>query len=327
MRTCHVAILTIKDDIHALAIQKALEGRDDITCDVVETNGICNSGGLTWAIGNYSYSDNAECGLPTRTGKLLDVRQLDVIWLRRINYPQNVPGYISDPDVLNSINRDCRTALSGLLINEFSGMWINHPLASHWAENKLIQLHAARSAGFRIPHTIVSQDPARIKKFCATHHNNVVVKTVAGSSTRPLCTIMMTDEVLASEEALLLSPAVYQEYIPGYQHIRAHCFGDAVYTVLIETQELDWRLNLRVPFKIVELDSEVKERLRKVLTTLGLKMGVFDLKLDTDSTLVWLEVNPQGQFLFAEALTGLELISAFSNWLYEEARRAALNRD
>jgi hypothetical protein len=37
---------------------------------------------------------------------------------------------------------------------------------------------------------------------------------------------------------------------------------------------------------------------RRVLDCLGLEMGNIDLKESPSGEIVWLEVNPQGQFLF-----------------------------
>ncbi len=64
-------------------------------------------------------------------------------------------------------------------------------------------------------------------------------------------------------------------------------------------------------------------RLRAVLKALGLKMGIVDLKLTQAEIPIWLEINPQGQFLFAEALSGLNLTSAFAVFLCEEARKVS----
>lgn len=53
-----------------------------------------------------------------------------------------------------------------------------------------------------------------------------------------------------------------------------------------------------------------------------MKMGVVDLKLDRTEEPVWLELNPQGQFLFVEGLTRLDLTGAFSDFLRGEALAA-----
>ncbi len=50
-------------------------------------------------------------------------------------------------------------------------------------------------------------------------------------------------------------------------------------------------------------------------------MGVFDLKVAPDGEPVWLEINPQGQFLFVEGMCGLPLTAAFCRFLASEIGR------
>lgn len=319
MRQNRVAILTFENDIHALAVQQMLHEYDDIICSIVETNRICNSLNLCW-----SNIDAREFGhtLPTGGGELLDVGELDVVWWRRTRFPQKLPSSVTDPVHIDLINNECRTALLGLLLNEFSGTWINEPAATQLAENKLVQLRVAQQAGFRVPRTLIAQDPGKIRLFCATLENKVIVKPLQGTREFDFLTVKF-EEHLASDESLCLCPAIYQEYIPGNRHIRAHCFGDAVYAVMVESEEVDWRGNLDIPFSIFDVAEDVKMRLRAVLKALGLKMGIVDLKLTQEEIPIWLEINPQGQFLFAEALSGLNLTSAFAAFLCEEARQVS----
>ena len=54
---------------------------------------------------------------------------------------------------------------------------------------------------------------------------------------------------------------------------------------------------------------------------MGLNMGIFDLKLDPQGDPVWLEVNPQGQFLFLEGMSDLRLADAFADHLTSLVRR------
>jgi glutathione synthase/RimK-type ligase-like ATP-grasp enzyme len=282
-------------------------------------NRICNNEGLTWS--NMDTLE-FESTLPTMDGGLLDIKKLNLIWWRRVNYPQKLPPQVSDSRYIDLINNDCREALFGLLFDKFSGTWINDPSFSRLAENKLIQLSIAKRAGFRTPRTLISQNPKMIRNFCAMLKNNVVMKAVKGTHQHQLFTGMISEDQLLEDGPLLLCPAIYQEYIPGDQHIRAHCFGDDIYTTIIESDELDWRQNLDVPFRVIDLEEDVKASLRNVIKALGLKMGVFDLKVAQGSSPVWLEINPQGQFLFVEGITGLDLTSPFVEFLYQEAKQA-----
>jgi hypothetical protein len=131
---------------------------------------------------------------------------------------------------------------------------------------------------------------------------------------------MLRVEHLASDYALKLSPAIYQEYIPGTKHLRVHCFGDNIYTGLIVSNDLDWRENTDIPITIFDCNQELKNALRRVIKELGLRMGIIDLKINEEGKPVWLEINPQGQFLFVEGLSGLDLTTAFTNFLLEELK-------
>ena len=135
-----------------------------------------------------------------------------------------------------------------------------------------------------------------------------------------MLTLMVTDEHLRATISLSASPAIYQEYIPGVDHLRINCFGDEILAFKLTTEELDWRGNLNIPCRPVELDANLKQKLLLVLELLNLRMGVIDLKLTPEGEPVWLEVNPQGQFLFLEALTGTPLIRVFAEFLCNQAR-------
>lgn len=316
----HIGIITFENDIHGLAIKKALESHSDITCYLIESDKLCNSAGLNWS--NLNNSETIST-VPCKDLGLQEVSKLDVIWWRRTNFPQQVPPHITDSISIDVINNDCSTTLLGILFNEFSGTWVNDPTKILLADNKLIQLRAAQRAGFQIPQTLVSQNPTQIKQFCTKLKNNVIVKPVKGTRQVSLFTKMLTEEHLASDASLSLCPAMYQEYIPGHHHIRAHCFGDDIYAVLIESEALDWRQNLEIPFSLFDLEESVKISLRQVLKTLGLKMGIVDLKLTEEGNAVWLEINQQGQFLFCEGLSGFDLTSAFVDFLYQEAEQVS----
>ena len=55
-------------------------------------------------------------------------------------------------------------------------------------------------------------------------------------------------------------------------------------------------------------------------------MGIFDVKLTEDDEPVFLEVNPQGQFLFVEGLCGLPLADIFAAFLVDQATQDVRSR-
>lgn len=325
-----IAIVTVAEDIHAYAVRKALEDRHGIACEIVETDRFPDSGRLTWSL-----SESFAPTLPSLTGREVDVRSLDLIWYRRPSgvswrapFRPALPDDITDETAIDIIVSDCRATFIGILLNEFRGIWVNHPDSGRNAENKLVQLRAAQQAGLRVPQTLISQNPDSIRQFCALLNNQVLVKTVVGTRKAPLTPGHVDNALLASDRALRLSPAIYQEIIPGNRHLRVHVFGDQFHTAMIRCENLDWRFHLAESIiEPYELSAELEARLSRVLRSLGLRMGIFDLKLTPEGEPVWLEVNPQGQFLFIEGLSDLGLTNAFTDFLIREIKEGNVQEE
>jgi glutathione synthase/RimK-type ligase-like ATP-grasp enzyme len=308
-----VAVFTHTDDLHALVVQDALARSFGIPCHIVEVDALWRGSGLKWS------TDNGVV-VPTRAGKQISLSSIDLIWWRRPTRSQALPETFADAATSELITNDCRAALVGSVLADFQGNWVSEPAATSRAEHKLVQLRVAEKVGFRVPRTLVSQDPGEIRQFCTEVGGRMVIKPLRGSMQRMTLTQFVTTETLPPPDSARVCPAMYQEFVPGNRHIRAHCFGEEVLAVLIESDALDWRADLRVPVKPVELPVAAQDRLRAVVSELNLRMGIFDLKLTTSDELVWLEVNPQGQFLFVQGLCGLDLATAFAGFLREESR-------
>ena len=307
-----IVIVTRQEDFHATVISDALIARG-LSPAILETDRL-GEGGFSWAS-----HDPGRAVVPDRHGVPRDVSSARLTWWRRLNGIAK-PGDHIDASAHDLVDRDTRATLLGILATEFSGRYVSDPEATRAAENKLVQLRAARQAGFDVPETLVSSDPARIRTFWHRHDRRVVVKTLCGSPGKAFMTGHLTEELLV-DAALRLSPAIYQELVPGDRHIRVNVFGDRVVAALITTDRLDWRYPLDCRAEPYDVPDSLADQLRRVLELVGLRMGVFDLKL-LDDRFVWLEVNPQGQFLWLEGLCGLNLTEAFVDFLCEEYDKA-----
>ncbi|MET9386038.1 hypothetical protein ABZY09_34485 [Streptomyces sp. NPDC002928] len=159
-------------------------------------------------------------------------------------------------------------------------------------------------------HALAVADAAARRRYGAFH----VVECDRIGGRRSLAWTSHAD----SPESFTVCPAVYQEYVPGRHHIRLNCFGEDMYAALIETDDLDWHPDLNVPICRWHVPDELARRVTAVLRRLGLRMGIIDIKLTPDGEPVWLEVNPQGQFLFLEPLLGEPLADRFLDYLISQ---------
>ena len=310
-------IVTVADDLHGLSVQASLRRRK-FECHILESDKLMGNEALTFSICD---GQPAITKIRSSDGRIVDASSIGVIWWRRPKALQQLDGWSREPDHLGLINNDCTTTLIGSLQNSFLGKWISSPRATEFSSNKLNQLAAASRCGFRIPETLVTQVPAEVRSFYQRHAGRVIVKPVAGTPGPLLFTQFVQEAHLEATESIRVCPAIYQEFIPGTRHIRLNCFGEHSYAGLIESEALDWRPNLKVPIMRWGVPNSLHVRIRQVLDLLGLDMGIIDLKEMPSGEIVWLEVNPQGQFLFLEGLTGEPLTEHFSDYLIAEMDR------
>lgn len=308
-----IGILTYGDDLHGHWIKKKLEERHGAWCCLIPSDEFALRGGLTW-----STQVDGPALLPTIDGQSVDVRTLNALWYRRSTVKQTLPSHADEKYELH-IFRSVERVVEGILLNDFQGRWVSHPDATRLAENKLLQLRAARNVGIRIPATLVSQDPARIRTFCATHPGAIIKPVATPRGVELATTAVVSQELLDNDDVLGLTPAIYQECIPGTRHLRISVLGERCDAALVEAEALDWRADLNIPFRHHQLDANLERQLHAILRELDLAMGIFDVKLADDGEPVFLEVNAQGQFLFVEGLAGIPLADIFADFLYGQA--------
>ena len=320
-RPAVLLVASVADDLHADIACHDVCARGDIVCHRIATDSIGGCGGFSWRL------DPARpTGIPLVDGEVISLSDVDAIWWRRSGSQQRITRDMNDPATVDVIDQDCQAAFLGSLIADFHGRWISEPTATRIAENKLVQLRHARSLGFSVPDTLVSQDPDEIIAFFNQHHEDVVVKAVRGTHRVPLLTQRLTKDHLVRRRGLALSPAIYQEHIPGDRHVRVCAFSNDIHAYELVTTELDWRpASYSVCY--TELPPELTTLIREMLYRLHLRMGIFDFKIDARSgEIVWLEVNPQGQFFFLEGLSGSDLRAPLCKFLVSETLAGARQR-
>jgi hypothetical protein len=313
-----IVVFASGDDLHALSVIDRLNADGAVVAHLVEADRLAFQESLSWSAAD---GDIPAGSLLTVAGARVDVGSCGAAWWRRVYPRQREADRLQDDGQQDLLNRTCSEALLGVMLTCFPGTWVSDPLRTRTAANKLVQQMAAARAGFRVPRTLISQEPERIRRFCAELDGRVVLKTVTGSPRTPLLTQHVRPEHLELAASLTAMPTIYQELIPGEVHLRVNCFGDDVHAVQIRARELDWRADLDVPMAPVVLSPDLEDRLRSVLRELGLRMGIVDLKVTPDGEPVWLEVNPQGQFLFLQPLVEVDYLGLFARFLIDEARR------
>ncbi|MER6675912.1 hypothetical protein [Streptomyces sp. NPDC000983] len=201
--------------------------------------------------------------------------------------------------------------------------WFNSPVAEAAADHKMRQLALAHTAGLTVPPTLVSSDAEELAGFWERQDGRVVVKAVAARPALTLGTPLPTRRVRRADLAALRAgvpvATLFQRLVPAALDLRVTMVGGRTFGTAIHSQEgsspLDWRLDQTVRFTPYELPPEVESGLHTLRERLGLRYGAADLRLTPEGEYVFLEINPQGSFLFVEQLTGAPVSQALARAL------------
>ena len=316
-----MAIVTLAGDLHAYVIRQRMQDTHGIDVAIVAADRLAAAGGVAW-----HNSGDHPVTLPTEEGERVDIGRLDLVWWRRAHGRPTVPDSVTDPAMRKLVVKDNRSALRGVLLAAFHGTWLSDPYATERAQNKLLQLTVAHEVGLTVPHTLVSSDPDTVRTFARAHGGTVIAKTLTGLLGTSLEAGRVHVDSLVADAEVALSATIYQEEVPGTDHLRVMVFGDDVHAARISSGALDWRLANDMTVEPVAIDATLGAQLRAVTERLGLRMGVFDLKVRPDGQVVFLEVNPQGQFLFVEGMSDMPLGDAFATFAARELAHARVFR-
>jgi len=139
-------------------------------------------------------------------------------------------------------------------------------------------------------------------------------------------------------EAVRQCPVIFQAYVPKRLEIRATVVGSRVFAAEIHSQQTqrtryDWRRydHYETPYLAHILPDALARQCVRLVEALGLRYGAIDFVLTPDGRYVFLEINPNGQYLWVEEATGLPISDALCDLLLEgssasdTARAAALD--
>lgn len=132
-------------------------------------------------------------------------------------------------------------------------------------------------------------------------------------------------DILEHAKDLKLCPVLIQEYVEKKYEWRVTVVQDRIFPCRLDSQkikgaEADWRqVDFAViPHEILPLPDDTSEKLLNYLKRFNLDFGAFDLIERPDGTFVFLECNPNGQWLWIELMTGAQISKAIAHYLFTD---------
>lgn len=258
-------------------------------------------------------------------GKKTDISQIDSCWYRRPE-PPIVSTDLITQQAKEFAEDETKSLLKGLWTYLSDCFWINYPSKIREAESKLYNLRLASKIGFFIPRTVITNDPEQAKNFFQECEGEVINKVLGKGQVEYLKDYYFVYAHKISHKDLdrinnvVYSPTFFQEYILKKLEIRVTVVGKKIFSCEIHSQDSektmeDWRQydfdNVKhSPHKLPE---SVEILCLKMMKSLDLNFATLDLILTTDDRCVFLELNPNGQWLWIENLTGLPISQAVAD--------------
>lgn len=257
---------------------------------------------------------------PKRTTSIDKYNSFHSVWFRRTKLPNN--KFLSQ-DEHNFYNRDFRFFLNSFWQTIKANKWLSNPDVVYRAENKLLQLSVAHKSGFSIPETVISTEKLKVRKFYEKHKGNIILKPMFEGryfedGEQKLIFTNKVKEKHLNKEDYCLFPIIFQEEIQKEYELRVTVVDDTVFSAKVNSQsknntKVDWRRD-RLKFEPYSLPEEIKLKCIELTKQLGLSFGAIDL-IKTKDQYVFLEINPNGQWVWIESDTGLKISDAIINYL------------
>lgn len=265
------------------------------------------------------------------TGKIvygarsIQVEDVQSIFFRRPQRPYL--DYIEDQTAKEFIEAEI-AAFTNWLWQALTCFWVSQPLSLRRAESKIDQLRVAPRLGFHIPKTLITNRPEAVRKFYHQCNGRIINKVLGkgvvkkGDVTYGIYTHRVEEEHLEHLDSVKDVPCVFQERIEKAFELRITVVGREVFAAEIHSQlsprtRDDWRRYDfdNTPHKIHRLPNAVTESCLRLLAHYGLNFGAIDMIVTPDEEYVFLELNPNGQWLWIERLTGLLISEAIADML------------
>lgn len=316
-----VLIITNEQDLHADIVIQELQGRGE-KVRRLNTDALLTSMGVSCLFDEKS----GNCCITQESGQI-DPNALKSIWYRKPAPPRSSECFQGPHKAF--VEDETRQALEGFMLLLRDRIWVNPYWNLEVGSNKILQLNRARNMGLSIPRTLVTSDTADAIAFYEECKGSMVYKTLyspvidyAHGSTIIRTRLISKSDLGAPTESLS-QPCLFQEFIEKSVEIRATVIDDRVFAAELHTQELestrvDWRRPEgfhRIKCISHRLPDSLERSLVEFLHEDELRYGAFDLILTPKNEYVFLENNPNGEWLWIQINTDLPIAQALADVL------------
>jgi len=259
----------------------------------------------------------------------VELSDITAVWYRRPESPTF--DQLGSREAIEFAQHETQAAVDNLvaLLSRPNVRWLSHPEAIRRAGGKVRQLADAATLGLKVPSTLVSGNPESVRRFAAGCEQTIakllskgVPRTAAVADQYTIFTNILSPEQLMADQDIAVCASIYQPYIVKAFELRVTLVGRNAMSCRIDSQvtdstRIDWRnYDLEnTPHTPYELPQHIGSKLFELMASYGLAFAAVDLIVTPEGEFVFLELNPNGQWLWLQELAGLNIASAIASYL------------
>ncbi|MBR3440529.1 MAG: hypothetical protein IKH00_02570 [Bacteroidales bacterium] len=265
-------------------------------------------------------------------GSMIRGSEITSLWDRRPEPPSILP--IRNSEIINNhIREEALEFLRYLRYYLDNIPSIGSIVYDRVASSKMLQYKVALDCGLSIPATVFSNRKNAFELLGGLYQD-LCIKGIGGHGVwdaRNMADYVFYTSKLDSremaaipEEAFTQTVSFLQEYVPKAFELRVTVVDEDVFAARIDTQDLDedkgkvdWRQGYDSGLRLSEfiLPETIKDKCLALVHALGLNFGCIDLIVRPDGEYVFLECNPNGQWLWVELQTGMKISESIARFL------------
>ncbi len=244
-------------------------------------------------------------------------RSADVVWYRKVVLPEKFDT------TSQFIRQETEGLLNSFLIEYENARWVNRRTALCRAKPKLHQLGTAQMFGFRTPCSIVTNQEDLLLHFFEKHDGQVVAKPI-----QTQVVVSPTEELVVGTRRLLKGdlksavqffPCFAQERLKLQYEMRVIVFGEQLFAFrlkpVVPADDLKQLKLNQIEHSVCVLDSLLERKIKQLMSHYGLEFGALDFGVTDENEPFFLELNPNGQWLWLQFMTGFNLETPFIDFL------------
>ena len=322
-----ILIITNKEDVHPTPVIKYLSERQ-IPVFRLNTEALLTDYQFHW----YCCEENIDFYIKNiKNGLELKGSDITAVWERRPELPKEL--LIENKPEINKHNlEEAKGFLSFLRYYLKDIFSIGNIVFDRVSTSKMLQLKIAKELGMNVPDTCFSNCKENIVRF-AEKYEYVVLKSIENDNVwlgneyeYVFYAQKIKSSVFADSQEEMFSQSInfVQNYIEKQFELRITVVGTEIFACKIDSQilddnkgKIDWRqgYNYGLKHEPFELPQSIKTFCIKYLNKMNLNFGCFDMIVTPQNEYVFLECNPNGQWLWIEHTTGMKISEAIAEVL------------